>query len=251
MAIYASADRQGSGEVALEGAVEAIRAIKERCPLSRAALDSISAVQHFERADINCDGVLSYDEFHSYVTRHILERAYAERQLAESTARKAALSQNAIIERRVAELAPGIATHGVHQNRLLLFGGAAPSTDAVLMRTNDYLRLSGHPTISAARAEAMVNEGGGEETRPRLFTMADLDRHRALELRLASLLRAEDAVLTMSGAHAMTGLLTTLRGGARGPRSTPIYSDRLSWTTACLRYGTAKPSLRRLVSAPV
>jgi len=37
-AIYASADRQGTGALALSGVVDAIRAIKERCPLARAAL---------------------------------------------------------------------------------------------------------------------------------------------------------------------------------------------------------------------
>lgn len=70
----------------------------------------------------------------------------------------------------------------------------------------------------------------------RLFTLADIDRHRALELRLASLLQAEDAALTLSGAHATFGLLKALRGPPGSTRATPVYADRLSWTHASLRH---------------
>jgi len=251
-AIFSDADQQKRGVLPLEGVVDAIRMLKEKCTLSKAALDAVTAVRHFERADANNDGVLSFEEFQTYVTQNILAHAYGERLSADADARRSAasrecrLSQNPIIERCVATLVPGINENGVHHNRMLLFGGAAPSSDAMLMRSNDYLNLSGHPTIAAARAEAMLNEAGGgsgssggtaEESRPRVFTMAEIDRHRALELRLASLLQAEDAALTMSGAHAVVGLLKTMRGGMRadggGPR---IYADRLSWTSASLRY---------------
>ena len=192
------------------------------------ALDHATAVRHFENADKNNDGVLSFDEFYEFVCKNVVERAYVLHQDSLSKA-KETLSDNAFIEKRVAELVPGIYESGVHNNRLLLFGGDSPAAGAVLMRTNDYLDLSGHPFISAARAEAMVHEGGSEETKPRLFKMDQIDRHRALELRLAKMLQAEDAALTMSGAHAVVGLLKTLRG-PQGPTGTPIYADRLSWT---------------------
>ena len=45
-------------------------------------------MQHFERADTNLDGVLSYDEFHQYVTRQILEQAYAATCEEECSRRK-------------------------------------------------------------------------------------------------------------------------------------------------------------------
>ena len=107
------------------------------------------------RCAARAQGVVSFDEFNAYVTRHVLQRAHHEQQLAERTARRA-LSQNALLERRVAELAPGLAEEGMHRNRKLLFGGDAPAADAVLMRSNDYLCLSGHPAIASARAAAMA-----------------------------------------------------------------------------------------------
>ena len=233
-AIFATADTDGNQVLSLSEAVEAIKQLKEKCPLARGALDHATAVRHFENADKNNDGVLSFDEFYEFVCKNVVERAYALHQDSLSKA-KETLSDNAFIEKRVAELVPGNYESGVHNNRLLLFGGDSPAAGAVLMRTNDYLDLSGHPFISAARAEAMVHEGGSEETKPRLFKMDQIDRHRALELRLAKMLQAEDAALTMSGAHAVVGLLKTLRG-PQGPTGTPIYADRLSWTNACLRY---------------
>jgi len=92
------------------------------------------------------------------------------------------------------------------------------------------LQLGGHAGIGAAKAEALLHEKPTER-RARVFTLDEPDRHRAFERRLASLLNAQDAVLTMSGAHAVRGLLETLCGAR-----TPIYADRLSWTTSSLRH---------------
>ena len=243
-AIFSDADKQQTGALQLDAVADAIQKLKAKCPLSKAALDALTAVRHFEKADVNGDGVVSEEEWRAYVTENILAHTYGQRlrETADAAARRSS-QQNEIIERRVQELVPGINEKGMHQNRMLLFGGAAPvGAGSVLMRSNDYLRLSGHPTISAARAEAMLHEapvGAGdsaEESRPRIFTVADIDRHRALELRLASLLQAEDAALTMSGAHACYGLLRTLRGPLLSRSGTPIYADRLSWANASLRY---------------
>ena len=233
-AIYDRVEHTANGELSLSGIANAISAVKSACPLAHAALDGPTAVRHFEKADTNNDGRVSFEEFHTYVSKLVLARTYAMKQAAESEARKA-LHSHALIEQCVTELVPGISESGMHKNRLLLFGGGAPEHDAVLMRSNDYLNLSGNPTIAARKAEAMVSEGAGE-AQARIFTMAELDRHRALELRMASLVQAEDAVLTMSGAHAVLGLLRTLRGAQGAAGSPPIYTDRLSWTTASLRY---------------
>ena len=130
------------------------------------------------------------------------------------------LSRTPLLEARVQELVPGIDVRGMHANRLLLFGGATPQRDAVLLRSNDYLQLAGHPEVAQAKAEALLHEGAGER-RARVFTLDAPDRHRAFERRFASLLGAQDAVLTMSGAHAVRGLLETLCSAR-----TPVYAAR-------------------------
>ena len=58
-AIFADADRQHTGSLPLEGVIDAIQALKAKCPLSKAALDAHTAVRHFEMADANNDGVIS------------------------------------------------------------------------------------------------------------------------------------------------------------------------------------------------
>ena len=72
----------------------------------------------------------------------------------------------------------------MHENRVLLFGGSKPAAGAVLLRTNDYLQLAGHPEVGAAKAEALLNERAGEERRARVFTLDMADRHRAFERRV-------------------------------------------------------------------
>jgi len=208
--------------------------MRSSCPISRMALDTGSVVWHYERADTNGDGLVSFSEFRAYLREHVLYTLYARKLDDEAEERKRSLctlSRTPLLEARVKALIPGIDEHGMHANRVLLFGGARPAHDAVLMRSNDYLQLSGHPEISAAKAEAMLHEGVGER-RARVFTHDEPDRHRAFERRFAALLGAQDAVLTMSGAHAVRGLLETLCNV-----HTPIYADRLSWTLSSLRYG--------------
>ena len=48
--------------------------------------------------------------------------------------------------------------------------------------------------------------------------------------RMAVLLGAQDAVLTMSGSHAVRGLLETICG-----TRTPIYADARSWAAGAMR----------------
>lgn len=132
------------------------------------------------------------------------------------------LSATPLLERRMQEL--GIdATHGTHANRPVLLGGASPAADAVLLRGNDYLCLRNNPEAKEAALLREVDAPVG-------------DRRRGFEQTVASLLGAEDAVLTMSGAHAVRGLLETLCGAR-----TPVYADELSWTAGSLRGAVAAP----------
>jgi len=232
-AIFDDSDTGGSGQLSLSELSTAIGIMRGRCPISRLALDTDSAVRHYEKADTNRDGVVSFAEFKEYLREHVLRTMYARNLDAEAEERRqqaCALSRTPLLEARVQELVPGIDERGMHENRLLLFGGAKPAADAVLLRSNDYLQLGGHDEIAAAKAEALLHEAPGER-RARVFTLDEPDRHRAFERRMASLLGAQDAVLTMSGAHAVRGLLETLCH-----TRTPIYADRLSWTTGSLRH---------------
>lgn len=56
-AIFSLVDRRGSGVLSLPGVAEAIKAIKQNCPLAHAALDPVTAMRHLELADSNNDGV--------------------------------------------------------------------------------------------------------------------------------------------------------------------------------------------------
>ena len=64
----------------------------------------------------------------------------ADAQRMREGASKCAISRTPLLEARVQELVPGINEYGMHSNRVLLFGGAKPKRDAVLMRSNDYLQ---------------------------------------------------------------------------------------------------------------
>ena len=48
--------------------------MRERCPLSRAALDNESAVRHFEKADLDGNGLVSFAEFRQYLRERVLRK---------------------------------------------------------------------------------------------------------------------------------------------------------------------------------
>lgn len=103
-----------------------------------------------------------------------------------------------------------------------LLNGSVPGTDAILMRTNDYLGLAAHPRIIGAEISAL-EEGGHGDSLSRIFAHRREDRHRAFERRLATLMKAEDAVLCMSGYCANVGLIQTI-----AQPDMPIYLDMLA-----------------------
>ena len=229
--IFQQSDVDESGALELTEVPLAIRAVMAACPIARSVLIEETAFRHFERADLNHDGRLSFDEFLGYIANTVLRTSHERLQQRERSARqrRTSLSDNALLEARVQELVPGIDDRGMHANRLLLGHTEQPTTsDAIKMDSNDYLRLNGHPTITAIKAEAMLREGMGD-SHSRVHTYQRLDRHRALELRLAALLSAEDAALTMSGHHACLGLMRTLCAA-----DTPVYTDAFSWCGSSL-----------------
>ena len=170
------------------------------CGLTRMAFEDQTAVVHFEATDQNNDGGVSLDELRAYLREIALQSVHAHQVEADAQrmregASKCAISRTPLLEARVQELVPGINEYGMHSNRVLLFGGAKPKREAVLMRSNDYLQLAGHAGIAQAKAEALLHEAPGER-RARVFTLDAPDRSRAFERRVAALLCAQDAVLT-------------------------------------------------------
>ena len=130
---------------------------------------------------------------------------------------------NPLLESRLQQLVPGLR----HANRRILIGGIRPDESAVLMNRNDYLRLTGHPAVAAAKANAMRSSSW--DIGISLAAADAPDRRRGFERRMAALLSAQDAVLTMSGAHSVRGVLEMVTGGAAAA-TTPIYADSMSWT---------------------
>src|SRR4051794_4503602 len=76
--------------------------------------------------------------------------------------------------------------------------GQAPHSGSVQMRTNDYLSIARDVRITNAEITALQAQGHGEAI-SQVFVHDKLDQHRAFEQRIAQLMRAEDAVLCMSG----------------------------------------------------
>src|SRR5690349_10052738 len=87
-----------------------------------------------------------------------------------------------------------------------LLNGRQPDIESVQLRTNDYLSIAGDARIANAEINILQKHGHGEAI-SRIYMNNRFDQHRALEKRIARLMRAEDAVLCMSGYCANTGLL--------------------------------------------
>lgn len=106
--------------------------------------------------------------------------------------------------------------HGGH-----ILHGRTPDPGGVLMMSNDYLAIAGHPRIVAAQTRALNKEPAGA-VMSGVYLHGDTP-HARLEVRLAALVGTEAAVLTQSGYAANTGLLQAI--AAPG---TPVYLDRLA-----------------------
>jgi glycine C-acetyltransferase/8-amino-7-oxononanoate synthase len=93
--------------------------------------------------------------------------------------------------------------------------------DVLLMCSNDYLGLAGHPSVRAAAAEAALEWGAGAGA-SRLVS-GNMTLHRRLEAELATFKGSESCVLFGSGFLANAGILPALAG-----RGDVILSDALN-----------------------
>jgi CAI-1 autoinducer synthase len=117
--------------------------------------------------------------------------------------------------------------------------GHAPHSGSVQMRTNDYLSIARNLRIANAEIKALQAQGHGEAI-SQVFVHDRLDQHRAFERRFAQLMRAEDAVLCMSGYCANTGLLQAITAP-----ETPVFLDIRAhaslWEGVAAARATARP----------
>jgi 8-amino-7-oxononanoate synthase len=115
---------------------------------------------------------------------------------------------------------------GLHR-RLRLVGGAQgprvllDGREVLLLCSNDYLGLAGHPEVRAAAAEAAERWGAGAGA-SRLVS-GNMEPHRRLESRLAEFKGCEAALLFGSGYLANTGAVAALAGAGE-----VVFSDELN-----------------------
>jgi CAI-1 autoinducer synthase len=97
------------------------------------------------------------------------------------------------------------------------------ATDADLMlQSNDYLAIAGHPVIVEAQREALANGGLGMMMSALFQQHADDPLHR-VEGELARAVGSEDGILAQSGFAANVGLIQSIAG-----ERVPVYVDMLA-----------------------
>jgi CAI-1 autoinducer synthase len=97
--------------------------------------------------------------------------------------------------------------------------GRAPAENAILLRSNDYLCLSGDNRIVEAEVSALRSIGHGDSV-SRIWLHHNDDALQAFERRVAALMGAEAAVLCNSGYCANVGLIQAIASP-----ETPVYLD--------------------------
>ncbi|MGI9405741.1 MAG: alpha-hydroxyketone-type quorum-sensing autoinducer synthase [Hyphomicrobiaceae bacterium] len=103
---------------------------------------------------------------------------------------------------------------GVHPMK-----GRTPQPGDIQLRTNDYLCLAGHPHVIEAEIQALRSNGHGDAV-SRVWLHEEKDTTSAFESRVATLMRAEDALLCNSGYCANVGLIQSIAND-----TTPVYLD--------------------------
>jgi 8-amino-7-oxononanoate synthase len=126
----------------------------------------------------------------------------------------------------VAERLAELRESGLHR-RLRLVGGAQgprvllDGRPVLLLCSNNYLGLAGHPRVREAAAEAALRWGAGAGA-SRLVS-GNMEPHRLLEERLAAFKGCESALLFGSGYLANIGAISALAG-----RGEVVFSDELN-----------------------
>jgi len=126
----------------------------------------------------------------------------------------------------VAERLEELRDRGLHRRLRLVGGPQGPRVlldgrEVLLLCSNDYLGLAGHPRVREAAAEAALRWGAGAGA-SRLIS-GNMEPHRRLERRLADFKEYEAALLFGSGYLANTGTIAALAG-----RGEVVFSDELN-----------------------
>ncbi len=93
------------------------------------------------------------------------------------------------------------------------------NSDAIDLRSNDFLSLSGHPSIIDAQIAEL--KGGGDNIYMSAAFLSESTMQRAVERKMAAFLETEDAVLCQSGWCANVGLMHTITD-----QHTHVYLDQ-------------------------
>jgi 8-amino-7-oxononanoate synthase len=126
----------------------------------------------------------------------------------------------------VAERLEELRDRGLYRRLRLVDGPQGPRVvldgrEVLLLCSNDYLGLAGHPRVREAAAEAAMRWGAGAGA-SRLIS-GNMEPHRRLEGRLAEFKGYERALLFGSGYLANTGAIAALAG-----RGEVVFSDELN-----------------------
>jgi 8-amino-7-oxononanoate synthase len=127
---------------------------------------------------------------------------------------------------KVQERLEELRDRGLRRRLRLVEGAQGPRVlldgqPVLLLCSNDYLGLAGHPQVREAAAEAAMRWGAGAGA-SRLVS-GDMQPHRRLEERLAAFEGYESALLFGSGYLANTGTIAALAG-----RGEVVFSDELN-----------------------
>ncbi len=126
----------------------------------------------------------------------------------------------------VAERLEELRESGLHRRLRLVEGSQGPrirldGEPVLLLCSNNYLGLAGHPRVREAAAEAALGWGAGAGA-ARLIS-GNMAPHRQLEERLAAFKGYEAALLFGSGYLANVGVISSLAG-----RGEVVFSDELN-----------------------
>ena len=126
----------------------------------------------------------------------------------------------------VAERLEELRESGLRRRLRLVEGAQGPRVQldgrpVLLLCSNDYLGLAGHPRVREAAAEAALGWGAGAGA-SRLIS-GNMAPHRRLEERLAAFKGYESALLFGSGYLANVGTISALAG-----RGAVVFSDELN-----------------------
>jgi CAI-1 autoinducer synthase len=100
--------------------------------------------------------------------------------------------------------------------------GRKPAARDLMLQSNDYLAIAGHPAIVEAQRAALAAGGLGMMMSALFQQDADQPLHRA-EAELARAVGSEDGILAQSGFAANVGLIQSIAG-----ERVPVYVDMLA-----------------------